>query len=157
MPRGFQIITNERWMKDTEFLEYYKNIKPPKRSTSHSAGYDIFAPIGFELAPGEELKIPTGIKAYMQPDEFLMIVPRSGLGFKYYTRLANTVGIIDSDYYDNEGNEGHIWVKMRNEGDKPVIVNYGEAFAQAIFQKYLLTEEDEFEGRVRVGGFGSTG
>ena len=130
----------------------------PKRSTKKSAGYDIFSPIDFRLAPGEEILIKLGIKAYMQDDEYLMIVPRSGLGFKFYSRLANTVGIIDADYYNNEDNEGEIAVKIRNEStDKELIVEKGKAICQAIFMKYLLVDGDSTdEGGERKGGFGST-
>ena len=130
----------------------------PKRSTKKSAGYDIFSPIDFKLAPGEDIVIKLGIKAYMQDDEYLMIVPRSGLGFKFYSRLANTVGIIDADYYNNEDNEGEIAVKIRNESeDKELIVEKGKAICQAIFMKYLLVDGDSTdEGGERKGGFGST-
>lgn len=128
----------------------------PKRATKGSAGYDCYSPIGFTLSPGEEIKLPTLIKAYMPQDVFLGVYPRSGLGFKYYARLANTVGIIDSDYVDNESNEGHIFVKIRNEGDKPMSVNPGDGICQFIFQKYYTTDDDDSEGK-REGGFGSTG
>lgn len=160
--RGFEKVSVMRWMTDVNNeTSYYNendfdNIRMPKRATSHSAGYDIFSPIDFNLEPGSTIKIATGLKAYMQPDEFLMIFPRSGLGFKYYTRLANTVGIGDSDYYNNSGNEGHYFVKIRNEGEIPLTIKSGDAIAQAIFQKYLLTDEDNFEGKERIGGIGST-
>lgn len=127
----------------------------PKRATKGSAGYDCYSPIGFCLEPGQEIKLPTLLKAYMPQDVFLGVYPRSGLGFKYYARLANTVGIIDSDYVDNESNEGHIFVKIRNEGDKPMSINPGDGICQFIFQKYFTTEDDEAEG-TREGGFGST-
>ena len=109
----------------------------PKRSTSRSAGYDFFSPFYFELLPGESIKIPTGIKAYMMKDEVLHIYPRSGLGFKYFLRPANLVAIIDSDYYNNEDTEGHIWVKVRNEGDTTVEIKKGMAFCQ---EELVLSE-----------------
>lgn len=130
-------------------------VELPKRATKGSAGYDCYSPIGFCLEPGQEIKLPTLLKAYMPQDIFLGAYPRSGLGFKYYARLANTVGIVDSDYADNEGNEGHIFVKIRNEGDKPMSINPGDGICQFIFQKYFTTENDEAEG-TREGGFGST-
>ena len=130
-------------------------VELPKRATKGSAGYDCYSPIGFCLEPGQEIKLPTLLKAYMPQDIFLGAYPRSGLGFKYYARLANTVGIVDSDYADNEGNEGHIFVKIRNEGDKPLSINPGDGICQFIFQKYFTTEDDEAEG-TREGGFGST-
>lgn len=130
-------------------------VELPKRATKGSAGYDCYSPIGFCLEPGQEIKLPTLLKAYMPQDIFLGAYPRSGLGFKYYARLANTVGIVDSDYADNKGNEGHIFVKIRNEGDKPMSINPGDGICQFIFQKYFTTEDDEAEG-TREGGFGST-
>jgi dUTP pyrophosphatase len=131
-------------------------IKLPKRGTAKSAGYDIYSPADTELQPGDDIKLPTGIKAYMQPDEVLFAYPRSSLGFKYYCRLANTIGVVDSDFYNNKGNEGHIWVKIRNEGNKIMIIEQGEAICQMIFQKYLLVDGDSFEGNERIGGLGST-
>ena len=102
------------------------------------------------------MKIPTGIRAYMQEGEVLNIYPRSGLGFKYHISLANTVGIIDDDYYYSD-NEGHIFIKIHNGGDKPVTIKQDEAFAQGVFQPFLLADGDDFEsGEVRNGGFGST-
>lgn len=153
--RSFEIISNEQLNKDFDSNIIYE-VKLPKRSTKESAGYDIFAPYNFQIAPNEEIKIPTGLKVHMQKGEVLFIFPRSGLGFKYYTRLANTIGVIDSDYI-NSDNEGHIWVKIRNEGDKVLSVKQGEAFCQAIFMPFLLVDGDGFEaGNDRNGGFGST-
>lgn len=155
MIRGFEIISKEQLNKDFDKGVEYE-IKPPKRSTKESAGYDIFAPYNISLDPNQEIKIPTGLKVHMQKGEVLFIYPRSGLGFKYYTRLANSVGIIDSDYI-NSDNEGHIWVKIRNEGDEYLTIKQGEAFCQAIFMPFLLVDGDNFgEGNNRNGGFGST-
>ena len=98
----------------------------------------------FSIKPGETKKIPTGIKAYMKEDEFLMIIVRSSTGFKYNVRLVNQVGIIDQDYYNNKDNEGHMWVKLQNEGDKEYVVKKGEGFAQCLFANYLtVSNEDE--------------
>lgn len=153
--RGFELISREQTAKDFEHIEVGE-IKLPKRSTKESAGYDVFAPFNIHLDPGKDIKIPTGIRAYMQKGEVLMAFSRSGLGFKYYTRLANTVGIIDSDYYYSD-NEGHIWIKLRNEGNKSLFIKQGDAFAQFIFMPFLLADGDSFEdGEERNGGFGST-
>lgn len=96
--RGFKFISTEQMLKDFKDIPMLINtrIKLPQRGTKWSAGYDIFAPYDFTLQPNEEIKIPTGISAYMQPNEVLLIAPRSGLGFKYYCRLSNTLGIIDA-------------------------------------------------------------
>ena len=157
--RGFEKISKEQFKKDCEdnfvFIDYDEIILP-KRATAKSAGYDVYSLFTFTLQPNEEIKIPTGIKTYMQDDEVLKAFPRSGHGFKYYIRLANTIGIIDADYFNNEGNEGHIWVKLRNEGIKPFSVKQGDAICQFIFQKYLLADNDSFDGETRIGGFGST-
>lgn len=162
--RGFEKISQNQYYRDFEEIvkkyfsgEYttYEEIQLPRRATALSAGYDIFSTIDFQLLPNEDIKIPTGIKVYMQNDEVLKIYPRSGLGFRYYSRLANSVGIIDADYIQAK-NEGHIWVKLRNEGTKPMLIKKGEAICQAIFEKYLLADWDSFEGEMRIGGFGST-
>lgn len=155
MKRGFEIISKEQFNKDFD-KNMEITIKLPKRSTKESAGYDIFAPFDIDLPVGKDIKIPTGLRVHMQKGEFLAIVPRSGLGFKYYSRLANTIGIIDSDY-KNSDNEGHMWVKLRNEGEKDLYIKQGEAFCQAIFMPFLLVDGDDFEyGENRNGGFGST-
>lgn len=153
--RGFEIIGKEQYKKDFDVNDEVV-IMLPRRATKGSAGYDCFAPFDVALEPGEDVKIPTGIRAYMKQGEVLMAFPRSGLGFKYYCRLANTVGIIDSDYYYSD-NEGHIFVKLRNEGDKPMSIRQGEAICQFIFIPFLLADGDSFEkGEERNGGFGST-
>ena len=128
----------------------------PTRSSVGSAGYDIHTPYGFTLKPGEDIKVPTGLKCKMNDGWFLMAVPRSGLGFKYYTRLANTVGIIDASYYNNESNEGHMFVKIRNEGDKDVVVEKYDRICQMIFVPFGITEDDNVTAE-RTGGFGSSG
>ncbi|MBQ6359572.1 MAG: deoxyuridine 5'-triphosphate nucleotidohydrolase [Lachnospiraceae bacterium] len=135
--------------------KFYDDVVLPERATGGSAGYDIHTPIGIQLDPGEDTWIPLGIKCKIEPGWFLMIVPRSGSGSKYRLRLANTAGIIDSDYYNNENNEGHIQIRICNEGDDVFDVDAGTAIAQAIFVPYGITEDDKAEGE-RNGGFGST-
>lgn len=158
--RGFEKISFEQYVKDIggerhELAEEYLDIKLPRRATAKSAGYDIYSPFSFELNPGETIKIPTGIKAYMQDDEVLKIYIRSSLGFKYDVTLSNNVGIIDADYA-NALNEGHIWIKLINHGDKTLSINKGEAIAQGIFEKYLKVDNDTPVKDERVGGIGST-
>jgi dUTP pyrophosphatase len=161
--RGFKKITLKQWEEDAFYKkEYpliikYEDIKLPKRATSKSGGYDIFSTVEFTLKPNEEIKIPTGIKCYMLDDEKFEISPRSGLGFNYYLRLANTIGKIDADYIDNEKTEGHIWIKIRNEGTTPLTIKKGDAVVQGSFEKYLLMDGDDFTGTKRIGGLGSTG
>ena len=141
-------------MLDNTIEETYNNIKLPKRATAGSAGYDFFSPVDFELKPGETIKIPTGIRCEMNNDWVLQIFPRSGLGFKYQVNLCNGTGIVDADYAYSD-NEGDIFVKLVNRGDKTVKIKRGEGFAQGIFLPYGLTVDDECAG-VRNGGFGST-
>ena len=158
----FEKISIEQWHKDygddssSESDRIYESIPLPKRSSIGSAGYDIHTPIQFTLHPGEDIKIPTGLKCKMDDGWFLMAVPRSGLGFKYYTRLANTVGIIDASYYNNESNEGHIWVKLRNEGHEEINVEQFDRICQMIFVPFGITEDDNTSAE-RTGGFGSSG
>lgn len=129
----------------------------PTRATAGSAGYDFRIPCDLTLAPGETVKIPTGIRVRMADGWVLQIFPRSGLGFKYRLQLNNTVGIIDSDYYYSD-NEGHILIKVTNtntEG-KTLSLKAGDGFAQGIFLPFGITEDDDVTA-VRNGGFGSTG
>ena len=147
----FYKVSEEQAEKDGVNVE---NVKLPRRATSGSAGYDFYAPEAFELKPGEEIKIPTGVRCAILEGWYLGIFPRSGLGFKYRCGLANTVGIIDSDYYFSD-NEGHIMVKVVNNGNKVIKVGAGEAFCQGIFQRYGLTIYDNESG-IRNGGMGST-
>ena len=154
--RGFETVSPEQILKDTEGMDVELHVKLPQRATQYSAGYDCYAPFDITLEPGEDIKVPTGIRSYMQPGEVLIAVPRSGLGFKYYCRLANTLGVIDSDYFFSD-NEGHIFVKLRNEGNKTLTIKQGEGMCQFIFMPFLLADGDSFEkGEERNGGFGST-
>ncbi|MGN0666604.1 MAG: deoxyuridine 5'-triphosphate nucleotidohydrolase [Huintestinicola sp.] len=135
----------------------YDNIKLPKRATSGSAGYDFYLPIDLlNLEPGMSVSIPTGIRSRIANGWVLICCPRSGLGFKFRMRLSNTVGIIDSDYY-NAKNEGHIIAKVSNENteNKTISLESGSAFIQGIFLPFGITESDDASGE-RTGGFGST-
>lgn len=147
--RGFSVVS--KYAKD--------EVKKPLRATKLAAGYDIFNNTGEEiiLAPGEiSSAITTKISAYMRNDEVLLILPRSGHGFKYSVRLANTVGVIDADYNQSE-NEGEIFIKLHNQGTNTLIIPNGEAFAQGIFTKWLLIDGDDYNtGKDRNGGLGST-
>lgn len=156
----FEFVSKEQYLKDFEFkedaCEVYSKLKKPHRATAMSAGYDFYSPFDFHLEPGMTIKIPTGIRAKMPEDYVLMIYPRSGLGFKYRLQLNNTVGVIDSDYY-NALNEGHIMIKITNDSNegKALDIKAGEGFAQGIFMQYGIVEDDDAKD-VRVGGFGST-
>lgn len=142
--------------KQADADKIYEGIKLPRRATAGSAGYDFFAPYDITLAPGQTVKIPTGIRALMENGWVLKIYPRSGLGFKFRLQLDNTVGIIDSDYSQSD-NEGHIFIKVTNDSKegKTVEIPAGTGFAQGIFLEYGITVDDDADG-VRNGGFGST-
>lgn len=140
-----------------KIAEVYSGIVLPRRATVGSAGYDFRTTVDFTLEPKESIKIPTGIKAKIAEGWVLGIYPRSGLGFKFRLQLNNTVGIIDSDYYNNADNEGHIFVKITNDSKegKAVCLKTGDAFAQGIFTEFGITEDDDADG-VRESGLGST-
>ena len=144
--------------EETGVQDAYNNIKLPVRATEGSAGYDLISPLFVHLNPGKGLRIPTGLRVKIKEGWMLLILPKSGLGMKYRFQLDNTLGLIDSDYY-NSSNEGHIMVPMRNnyttDGFKDVTINPGKAFAQAVFVPFGITEDDSADG-IRDGGFGST-
>lgn len=144
--RGFEIVSK---FKD-------KDIKLPKRKTAGSAGYDFEAAVTVSLPPKKITFVTTGIKAYMEKDEVLQMYPRSSLCFKRNLMKANSVGIIDSDYYNNPDNEGEIMLLLYNFGDEEVTIKKGERIAQGIFIKYLSIDNDSTDIK-RLGGFGSTG
>ena len=150
--KGLWDEDNENDMNDIKYI--YNCLTIPSRSTKHSAGYDFKSPINFKLQPGESIMIPTGIRSYMPKNMVLMIFPRSGLGTKYRLGLCNTASVIDSDYFYSD-NEGHIYIKMINEGDKVVTVDQGQAFCQGIFTNYFVTFDDDAK-QTRNGGFGSS-
>ena len=138
-----------------EIRKIYDNIKLPIRATSGSAGYDFKSPITFTLKPGLTIKIPTGIRVKIDDGWVLKCYPRSGLGFKYKMRMANVVPIIDSDYYYSD-NEGHIFLKLSNEGEKDISINSGDKIIQGVFVPYGITYDD-CVNKTRNGGVGSTG
>ena len=157
MARFFEKISYEQFTKDIcDDKELYQGYNLPKRSTKNSAGYDFFAITNLVLHKGESIKIPTGVKVGMDDDEVLLIVVRSSMGFKYNIRMCNQVGVIDSDYYNNMNNEGHIWIKLQNEGTSDFEIKQGDAICQGIFVKYLTVDYEQTNENIRTGGIGST-
>lgn len=144
--RGFEILSD--WQD--------RGIHLPVRKTGRSAGYDIESGEDREILPGETVLIHTGLKAYMQADEYLALHIRSSMAIKHGLVLINSTGIIDADYYNNEDNEGHIMAAIHNTGKTAFRVAKGDRVAQGIFCKYLNADGDHAEG-VRKGGVGSTG
>ena len=146
--RGFEVV---KGYED-------KGINLPVRKTRNSAGYDVEAAedIVFPMfTPGcKPTLIPTGLKAYCMEDECYLLLNRSS-GPKKGLILANSVGLIDSDYYGNPDNDGHFYFAYFNCSDHDIEVKKGDVIGQVVFQKYLVVDNDAAEG-VRVGGFGST-
>ena len=152
----------------------YDDIQLPKRSTASSAGYDFFLPCSIHIDGcfynecsdygvtkkcinvNPTILIPTGIKCQIDPIWALFLYPRSSMGFKYGIQLANTVGVVDADYYNNPTNEGHIFIKLKNGNNDSVNFNAGDKFAQGIFMQYGTAIGDNVTA-TRTGGLGSTG
>jgi dUTP pyrophosphatase len=144
---------NPNLLTDESINDAY-SVVLPERATKFSAGYDFYSPLDFSLEPGESIKIPTGIRCGINTDYVLMLYVRSNVGFKYKVVLANGTGIIDSDYYSSD-NEGHIFIKLVNNGNVHFYVKKGEAICQGVFLEYGITEDDCVE-TTRNGGLGST-
>ena len=150
-------------MRKFEFvsrLDNTEDLKLPERSTKNSAGYDFYAITPMVIMPYELGKkpamIPTGVKVKMPDDEFLMLVNRSSNPAKKNLIIPQGMGIVDSDYYNNESNEGEMFFAYYNLSEFPIGINAGEKLGQGIFMKYYVTDDDKADGE-RVGGFGSTG
>lgn len=126
----------------------------PTRQTKYSAGYDIYLPESVTIPAHSQKMISTGIKAYMQDDEFLGIYPLS-MAIKRHLRLVNNEGIVDADYYNNPDNEGHLMIALANDTDKDIVLQAHERIAQGIF--IVILRRMMMQARaVRSGGFGST-
>lgn len=154
--RKFEKISYQQFEKDIgkdDFL--YASYELPKRSTCYSAGYDFFSLIDDQLFPGETKTYPLGVKVQMETDDCLLLMIRSSQGFHYNLRLVNQVGVVDKDYYDNTFNEGHMMIRLRNEGEKVYSIRKGDKICQGIFVKYYVTDDDSATEE-RIGGFGST-
>lgn len=169
--RGFEIISK---YED-------QGIELPERATRHAAGYDFKAAedviiptvwnVLFNQQTGQvtdslpvedkaflvSTLVPTGIKAYMQEDEYLQLANRSSNPIKNQLSMPNGVGIIDADYYGNEKNEGHIYFQFINYGLADYVIKKGDRIGQGIFMPFLKSDADKGEGSLRTGGFGSSG
>ncbi len=136
-----------------------KGINLPVRKTKCSAGYDIEAAEDVVIPafkPGmKPTLVKTGLKAYMMEDEMLCLYNRSSNPGKKGLVMANSVGIIDADYYENPDNDGHFMFAFINIKDEDTVIKKGDCVGQAIFQKFLVTDNDNADGE-RLGGFGST-
>ena len=161
------------------------DINMPVRKTAHSAGYDFEAVEDILIEPYQHLSniivnssayepktlseisnitklnmakptlVSTGMKCKLADNEYLELSIRSSSPLKYWLILANGVGIIDADYYNNSDNEGEIFFQIINLSPFPIIIQKGEIIGQGIIKEYKLTEDDCATG-LREGGFGST-
>ena len=148
--RGFEVVKDKfRKNKDT-------NILLPKRATSNSSGYDFYSPVRLVVPPHSSEFVFSDVKAYMQEDEELLIFPRSGLGIKGIV-IRNLIGKVDSDYYENENNDGNIGISIWNTTDNPFVIEVGDRVCQGSFYKYLTVDNDEPITDKRIGGLGHTG
>ncbi len=158
--RKFEKIGYVQFKRDVpeDFSEQtYLRIKIPQRATSKSAGYDLSAAIPVKIEPYETKLVPTGLKVQMEDNDVFLITVRSSIGIKRHMMLANNVGVIDADYYNNADNEGHIWIALTNLGDTTQEFEAGDRIAQGIFVGYKTLDEETVTDKVRESGIGSTG
>lgn len=154
--RGFEVV------KGFEDL----HVELPTRSTRGSAGYDFKACKSVVIPPARvnekghvefpTVRVETGVKSYFPKNEYLELCNRSSNPSKRGMVLDNGVGIIDSDYYGNDGNDGHIMFEYINISGKPIHIEVGDKIGQGIFSNYELIDDDKADG-VRTNGYGSTG
>ena len=127
----------------------------PKRATKHSAGYDFYSPIDMQIPAHSTAMIWTNIKATFGTDEVLLLCVTSGMG-KRGVMLCNNIGVIDSDYYNNPGNDGNIGFRLFNYTDDVYVINKGDKIGQGIFTRFLTVDNEQDIKVERKGGFGST-
>ncbi len=135
-----------------------KGVTIPVRKTKGSAGYDLELAEDLTIEPGELGYAKTGLKVKMNSDEALFVYARSSL-FKNTNNcliLPNSVGIIDSDYYDSFETEGQIFIQFYNISNKRVVLKKGERIAQGVFKKVVFVTDESEPVSIRTGGFGST-
>lgn len=155
--RKFEKISFEQFKKDVkDDINFYNKYRMPERSTKNSAGYDIFSIEEGIIKPNESKIFKTGLKVTMNSDEVMFLCSRSSQGYKYDVCLTNSVGVIDSDFYNNKDNEGHFSIKLSNNGTKDYIVKIGDKIAQGVFVKYLTVDDEDEIIEERNGGLGST-
>lgn len=144
-------------MRRFEKVSYSNKGVIPTRADAGSAGYDFYSTTTKTINPGECAKFITDIKVDMEKDEVLLLFVRSSIGMKRNLMLANSVGVIDSTYYNNSDNEGNIMYSLFNYGDKPQLIEVGDRVMQGVFVKYYTTENDQILSNERTGGIGSSG
>ena len=143
-------------VKFEKVLRIGDNIKLPERATTNSAGYDFYAIEDILLQPKQLTRIMTGVKCALEPYMVLILANRSSNPSKKSLFLANGIGVVDADYYDNPDNEGEIGFEFYNNSDRIIEIKKGEKIGQGIIMSYYKAEDDKTTGS-RAGGFGSTG
>jgi dUTP pyrophosphatase len=146
--RGFEIVSDNHRKSQEE-------ITLPTRGTKKSAGYDFYSPIDIQIQPNQKVCIWSDVKAYMQEGEVLLLFVRSSIGIKRGLRLSNSTGVIDSDYFSNEDNDGNIGIALHNYTDKIVTIEKGERVCQGVFAPFLVADNGNTDTE-RNGGIGST-
>ena len=139
-----------------EKVSAYPNAVLPTRATKGSAGYDFTVAADTVCPAGKVTYVPTGIKAQIDDGYYLQLALRSSAPKKFGVMLANSVGIVDSDYYNNQDNEGHIQFAIIPIGSDDVMLSAGTKIGQGVFLRYSLTDDDVVNNFIRSGGFGST-
>ena len=147
-------------MRGFELIEGM-NGELPIKATIHSAGVDFIASSDITIPAfrfkGQATLVPTGVKAFMQKDEYLQIFARSSIPVNLGLIMSNGVGIVDADYYNNPKNEGHIMIEFNNLTNEHIVIEKGTRIAQGIFNKVLpVTHGVRLKNDTRNGGFGST-
>jgi dUTP pyrophosphatase len=158
--RGYEKVSNaviEEWNQNNpSFAFSQEDVVVPERKTIGSAGSDFTSPLSVYINPGKTVMIPTGIKSYMRQNEVLFIDIRSSMGTKNKLKIANCIPLIDSDYYNNPDNEGHILIVIENTGTEIFKIKKGDRIAQGVWINYLLADNDNATMQ-RISGLGSTG
>ena len=162
--RGFEVVSEKHRTAFEVFTDEKKkqhrfpiDIKLPTRADGRSAGYDFYLPKDVRILPMQKVLIWSDVKAYMQPDEKLELFIRSSLGIKNGLMLCTSVSIIDSSYYENEGNDGNISISLVNTTGTTVDLKAGDRIVQGVFTKFLKADNDDVLAEVRTGGSGSSG
>lgn len=137
-----------------ERVSKYPDAVIPTRATKGSAGYDFTVAEDTYCPQYKVTYVPTGIKMQIDDGFELRLSIRSSSPKKYGVMLANGIGVIDSDYYNNPDNEGHIMFAIWPFGGDATFKK-GDRIGQGVIERYYLTDDDVAEG-VRNGGFGST-
>ena len=160
--RGFEEVSDKHKEHGKTIIAHgkeitiYPDVQLPARADVGSAEYDFYSPVDMLLLPAQKTIIPTNVKAYMLDDEVLELYPRSSMGIKKGLMLSNTVGIIDSSYYNNESNEGNIGLPLLNTSGRAIEIKKGDRLCQGIFKKYLVADEETVLKDKRTGGTGSS-